>query len=302
VISRSEAGADRRRLIGAALTGSGLGLALGAVYLAAGLAGTPADAARSQRLEAAVPHSYEAAAVPAAAVAARASGRSAADPPSKLAAKIEKKPKRARELECLAQAVYYEARGENPNGQFAVAQVVMNRVRHPAFPKSVCAVVFQGAGRRGCQFSFACDGSMRGRREASAWTRARKVASRVLAGAAIAEVGAATHFHTTGVSPAWGPQMRRVAQLGMHVFYRFNPRRPKAAEPAPAAVESALLTAQAIAAPQDLQLQPTLAEGVSSAPAAGAEAAAEPAQGPAASEPADAGPGKASQPADVTAS
>lgn len=131
----------------------------------------------------------------------------------------------SRELECLAEAVYYEARGETPNGQAAVAQVVLNRVRHPAFPKSICGVVFQGAYRQiGCQFSFACDGSMNRARERGAWKRAQKIASRALAGAVMSEVGSATHFHTTGVSPGWGPRLLRVAQVGMHVFYRFGGR------------------------------------------------------------------------------
>ena|GEM_PF-333296 len=129
----------------------------------------------------------------------------------------------SRELECLADAVYYEARGETPSGQAAVAQVVMNRVRHPAFPKSICGVVFQGAvNRTGCQFSFACDGSMRRARDIGAWARARKVASRTLAGTMPSEVGSATHFHTINVSPGWGPRLLRVAQVGMHIFYRFG--------------------------------------------------------------------------------
>jgi spore germination cell wall hydrolase CwlJ-like protein len=131
----------------------------------------------------------------------------------------------SRELDCLADAVYYEARGETPSGQAAVAQVVLNRVRHPAFPKSVCGVVFQGAYHRtGCQFSFACDGSMNRNRERGAWGRAQKIASRALAGAVMSEVGSATHFHTTGVAPGWGPRLLRVAQVGMHVFYRFGGR------------------------------------------------------------------------------
>ncbi len=131
----------------------------------------------------------------------------------------------SRELECLAQAVYYEARGETPSGQAAVAQVVLNRVRHPSFPKSICGVVFQGAyARTGCQFSFACDGSMRSPHERGAWNRAKKVASRALAGTVMSEVGSATHFHTTGVAPNWGPRLMRVAQVGMHVFYRFGGR------------------------------------------------------------------------------
>ena len=131
----------------------------------------------------------------------------------------------SRELECLSQAVYYEARGETPSGQAAVAQVVLNRVRHPAFPKSICGVVFQGAySRFGCQFSFACDGSMRRVRDSGAWNRARKIAARALAGAVMSQVGSATHFHTTGVAPGWGPRMLRVAQVGLHVFYRFGGR------------------------------------------------------------------------------
>jgi spore germination cell wall hydrolase CwlJ-like protein len=131
----------------------------------------------------------------------------------------------SRELECLSQAVYYEARGETPSGQAAVAQVVLNRVRHPAFPKSICGVVFQGAySRVGCQFSFACDGSMRHALDGGAWKRAQKIASRALAGAVMSQVGSATHFHTTGVAPGWGPRMLRVAQVGLHVFYRFGGR------------------------------------------------------------------------------
>jgi spore germination cell wall hydrolase CwlJ-like protein len=129
----------------------------------------------------------------------------------------------SRELECLADAVYYEARGETPSGQAAVAQVVMNRVRHPAFPKSICGVVFQGAyNRTGCQFSFACDGSMRRARDIGAWARARKIAARALAGDGSSAVGSATHFHTINVSPGWGPRMLRIAQVGMHIFYRFG--------------------------------------------------------------------------------
>lgn len=131
----------------------------------------------------------------------------------------------SRDLECLTQAVYYEARGETPAGQAAVAQVVLNRARHPAFPKSVCGVVFQGAYGGGvCQFSFACDGSMRRRREPGAWARAQKVAARALSGTVMTAVGNATHFHTINVSPGWGPRLIRVGQVGLHVFYRFGGR------------------------------------------------------------------------------
>lgn len=131
----------------------------------------------------------------------------------------------SRDLECLTQAAYYEARGEGRDGMRAVAQVVLNRVRHPAFPKSVCGVVFQGAGRRtGCQFSFTCDGSMRARVNPAAWERARGVASAALSGSVDSTVGNATHFHTTAVSPGWRGSLVRVAQVGSHLFYRFGGR------------------------------------------------------------------------------
>ncbi|WP_245863818.1 cell wall hydrolase [Caulobacter mirabilis] len=131
----------------------------------------------------------------------------------------------SRDLECLTQAVYYEARGETPAGQAAVAQVVLNRARHPAFPKSICGVVFQGAyGAGACQFSFACDGSMRKRREPGAWQRAERVAAKALSGAVMNTVGTATHFHTVNVSPGWGPRLVRVGQVGLHIFYRFGGR------------------------------------------------------------------------------
>ena len=131
----------------------------------------------------------------------------------------------SRDLECLTQAVYYEARGEGRAGMEAVAQVVLNRARHPAFPKSVCGVVFQGAARKtGCQFSFTCSGVMRGRVNQTAWNRARTVASSALSGSVNAAVGSATHFHTTAVAPGWRNSLIRVGQVGSHVFYRFGGR------------------------------------------------------------------------------
>ena len=131
----------------------------------------------------------------------------------------------SRDLECLTQAAYYEARGEGSDGMRAVAQVVLNRARHAAFPNSICGVVFQGAGRRvGCQFSFTCDGSMRGTVNRVAWNRAHSIASAALSGSVYAGVGNATHFHTTGVSPSWRNSLMRVGQVGNHVFYRFGGR------------------------------------------------------------------------------
>lgn len=131
----------------------------------------------------------------------------------------------SRDLECLTQAAYYEARGEGRDGMRAVAQVVLNRVRHPAFPKSVCGVVFQGAGRStGCQFSFTCNGSMRGNVNRAAWDRARDIASAALSGSVYGQVGNATHFHTTAVAPQWRNSLIRVTQVGDHLFYRFGGR------------------------------------------------------------------------------
>ena len=179
----------------------------------------------------------------------------------------------ARELECLAQAVYYEARGETPAGQAAVAQVVLNRVRHPAFPKSICGVVFQGArSGRGCQFSFACDGSLRLTREMGAWTRAEKIASRAFEGQVMSQVGNATHFHVTAIQPGWS-NLLKVAQVGAHVFYRFGGKAGAAkafnAEP----------KNEDVVAPMDAPAAPLiLASSVTPAPASGEPAhAAEPA-------------------------
>lgn len=159
----------------------------------------------------------------------------------------------SRDLECLTQAVYYEARGEGRDGMKAVAQVVLNRARHPAFPKTVCAVVYQGANRgTGCQFSFTCNGAMRGAVNRSAWNRAREVATKALSGQVFSAVGNATHFHTTAVSPSWRNNLIRVNQVGDHLFYRFggrsgasqafayNPRPSGPVEQAPRLVQASL--------------------------------------------------------------
>ena len=129
----------------------------------------------------------------------------------------------SRALDCLSQAVYYEARSESDDGQRAVAQVVLNRVRHPAFPSSVCAVVYQGSGRRtGCQFTFTCDGSLGHRPHGWSWERARRIAAAALAGEVYAPVGNATHYHTRAILPYWAPSLRRAAVVGAHVFYRWR--------------------------------------------------------------------------------
>ena len=130
---------------------------------------------------------------------------------------------RRRAIDCLTAAVYHEARSEGADGQRAVAQVVLNRVRHPAFPSTVCGVVYQGSGRRtGCQFSFTCDGSLGRRREGHAWTRAREIAPAALGGEVYAAVGNATHYHTRAILPYWASSLRRSATVGEHIFYRWR--------------------------------------------------------------------------------
>lgn len=129
----------------------------------------------------------------------------------------------ARALDCLTQAVYYEARSEPLDGERAVAQVVLNRVRDRAFPRSVCGVVYQGSERRtGCQFSFTCDGSLDRPREPVAWARARAVAAAALGGEVYAPVGSATHYHADYVQPWWASSLTRIGAIGAHIFYRWR--------------------------------------------------------------------------------
>lgn len=128
--------------------------------------------------------------------------------------------------DCLAQAIYYEAASESEDGQRAVAQVVLNRVRHPAWPDSVCGVVYQGPMREGggCQFTFTCDGSLARRPGGPAWARARTLAAEALAGSVYAPAATSTHYHTHEVSPHWAPALQRTLMLGAHRFYRLPGR------------------------------------------------------------------------------
>ena len=128
-----------------------------------------------------------------------------------------------RALDCLTQAVYYEAATEATEGQQAVAQVVLNRVRHPAYPASICGVVYQGHERRtGCQFTFTCDGALSRAPMQSYWDRARKVAAAALGGYVYAPVGNATHYHTDWVVPYWASSLVKSAVIGTHIFYRWS--------------------------------------------------------------------------------
>ena len=126
-----------------------------------------------------------------------------------------------RALLCLTQAVYYEAGFEPVAGRRAVAQVVLNRTRHPAFPKSVCGVVYQHNSTPVCQFTFVCDGSLYRAPQASAWKQAEQIARAALAGHVERSVGTATHYHADYVAPNWAPLLTKLAKLGAHIFYRW---------------------------------------------------------------------------------
>ncbi|SNS45882.1 cell wall hydrolase [Sphingopyxis indica] len=128
---------------------------------------------------------------------------------------------RARARDCMAAAMLYEA-GDDSKGQLAVGQVVINRVRHPAFPKSICEVVFQGAERAtGCQFTFTCDGALARRYSDVAWRRAQDNASMMLAGLVDPAVGLATHYHTDWVRPYWSDTLEKIAAIDTHLFFRW---------------------------------------------------------------------------------
>ena len=128
---------------------------------------------------------------------------------------------RSRALQCLTQAIYYEAAAEPESGQRAVAQVVLNRVRHPAFAKTVCGVVYQRFNASVCQFSFVCDGSLARRPVAALWNRAQRIAAAALAGQVEPDVGTATHYHADYVFPGWAPHLAKLAKIGAHIFYRW---------------------------------------------------------------------------------
>lgn len=180
---------------------------------------------------------------------------------------------RAQALNCLASAVYYEAGNQDENGERAVAQVVLNRVRHPAFPSSVCGVVYQGSTKpTGCQFTFTCDGSLSRRPDADGWHRAMQVAEAALSGSVYAPIGWATHYHADYVVPYWAATMAKNAVIGAHLFYRwagtwgqpavftqgYSGREPSATA----------LRAAALAAPHVTSTQSRLAQEIKNIPGA----------------------------------
>ena len=128
---------------------------------------------------------------------------------------------RARAQQCLALAMYYEAGFEGRDGRAAVAQVVLNRMRHPAFPHDVCSVVFQRSLGNVCQFTFACDGALQRARLPALWRQSQDEAAAALRGKVYPGVGMATHYHADYVFPSWATRLEKVAVIGQHLFYRW---------------------------------------------------------------------------------
>lgn len=135
--------------------------------------------------------------------------------------KLRKLAAAPRAQKCLTTAIYFEARGESKRGQTAVAQVIINRAMTKGFPHTICGVVYQGSKRKtGCQFSFTCDKIPDKIKEQKAWDKAETIARAVLSGKAfIPELLKATHYHATYVSPRWAPKMKKLAKIGVHIFY-----------------------------------------------------------------------------------
>ncbi len=126
---------------------------------------------------------------------------------------------------CLSEALYFEARGETVKGQFAVAEVILNRVRSTRFPDTPCGVIKQGTGKRfQCQFTYTCDGRAERISEPGAYDRVAKVARLILDGAAGDLTDGATYYHNTSVRPSWSRKFKKTASIGVHIFYKPNYR------------------------------------------------------------------------------
>jgi hypothetical protein len=152
---------------------------------------------------------------------------------------------RAHAEHCLAEAVYFEARGETVRGQMAIAQVIMNRVFSRFYPSKVCGVIFQNARRRhACQFSFACDGRREVIKEQGAWAVAERIAQLALDGKIWeSDVGKATHYHAVWAHPSWIGEMRELARDGVHIFYRPEKWGDGSDEPNWSTIPRAMVTA-----------------------------------------------------------
>jgi spore germination cell wall hydrolase CwlJ-like protein len=133
------------------------------------------------------------------------------------------------EHKCLTEVLYYEARGEGTSGQKAIAEVIFHRMNHGNYGQSICAVVYEGKNRPGCQFSFACNGDMKRPKHPAAWHRAESLAARILTGEIPLRntTGGATNFHAISVSPIWADTLQKTTQIGSHIFYRGPSRTRK---------------------------------------------------------------------------
>ena len=129
------------------------------------------------------------------------------------------------EHRCLSQALYYEARGEGRIGEQAVAEVVFHRMNAGNYGHSICAVVYEGSGRPGCQFSFTCNGDLHRRKEVRAWDQAEQLAAQILTGQGWRKnaTEGATNYHAVTVMPVWAPTLEKTTQIGNHIFYKNGP-------------------------------------------------------------------------------
>ncbi|MFK7754276.1 MAG: cell wall hydrolase [Sedimentitalea sp.] len=166
---------------------------------------------------------------------------SSGEPPAKTVPEIvsftsawldaQPKAKGGADWRCLSEALYFEARGETVKGQFAVAEVILNRVKSTRFPGTLCGVINQGTGRKyQCQFTYTCDGHSEVISEPRAFARVSKVARAAMDGRVNALTNGATHYHTTAVRPAWARVYRKTARIGVHIFYRHNYRTAAASK------------------------------------------------------------------------
>ncbi|EAQ05009.1 hypothetical protein OB2597_06985 [Pseudooceanicola batsensis HTCC2597] len=137
----------------------------------------------------------------------------------------QKRPELTAQAACLAEALYFEARGESVRGQFAVAEVILNRVDSPSFPNTICGVINQGTGRKyACQFTYTCDGYPEVIHEKGAFATVSKVAAIMMRGAERPLTDGATYYHTRAVSPSWARKFNRTASIGVHHFYSRHTR------------------------------------------------------------------------------
>lgn len=182
---------------------------------------------------------------------------------------------RMRAIDCLTQAIYYEAASEGIEGGRAVAQVVLNRMRHPGYPNSVCAVIYQGSERvTGCQFSFTCDGALARTPVPYLWARSRQIANEALAGRIYSPVGYSTHYHADYVVPYWAASLDKTAVIGRHIFYSlrgaagsrgafrqgYAGREPVLQLPSPEVIAAGLDALETLTAPTEVVEEPRVEE------------------------------------------